>query len=98
MSDPEQRMLEDRALRDAARALFTADIAHVRNQLNTKSLPQRVLGRVGDGAKDVLEQAADTAENNRGTIALLLGAVVLWFARHPLMALFDDKFGSDNDS
>lgn len=98
MSDLDRRMREDRALRDAARALFTADVAHVRNQLNGKSLSQRVIGRVGDGAKDVLEQAADTADNHRGTIALLLGAVALWFARHPLMALFDETFGDNDDN
>lgn len=97
MSDLKRRMLEDRALRDAARALFTADVAHTRNLLSTKSLSQRVLGRVGDGAKDVLEQAADTADNHRGTIAVLLGALVLWFARNPIMALIDNKFGDADD-
>lgn len=98
MNELKSRMLEDRALRDAARALFTADVAHVRNLLNDKSLSRRVMSRVGDGAKDVLEQAADTADNHRGTIAVLLGAVILWFSRHPVMELFDEKFGDKDDA
>lgn len=97
MSDLKQRMQEDRVLRDAAKALFAADMAHARNLLDRRSLSQRFLSRVGDGAKDVLEQAADTAGNHRATIGILLAAVALWFARHPLMALFDEKFGEDND-
>lgn len=89
MTDLKRQMVEDRALRDAARALVSADIAHVRNLLSGKSLTERMMGRVGDGARDALEHAADAADNHRGAIAVLIGAIVLWFARNPLMALFD---------
>ena len=90
MTDLERRMREDRAVRDAAKALVSADIAYVKSSMSAKTIGERVLDSVGEGAKDVVEQAADAAENNRGVFAVLIGAVVLWFARNPIMSLFDD--------
>ncbi|WP_427968334.1 hypothetical protein [Altererythrobacter sp.] len=88
MSDLRQQMREDRAIRNSARALLEADVAQLRQDFTSKSLGERVLGNIGEGAKDVLERAGDTADNNRGVLAALLGAVVLWFARNPILSLF----------
>jgi hypothetical protein len=81
------RFIEDRALRDAARTVFMADLAHARTGLSPKGVATRVGGRIGEGAKDVLEVARVQAEDNRGVIAILIGALVLWFARQPLFEL-----------
>ena len=95
MRDLERRMKEDRALRDAAKALVGADYAHLKADLTGKSFGERVLDNIGEGAMDVLESAADAAENHRGALAALIGAVILWFARTPIMELFSD--GDDSD-
>lgn len=91
MSDPERKMIEDRALRDAALALVQADIAHLRTDLTNKGLGARFIDRVTEGACDVLDEAADVAGNNRGVLLTLLAAVVLWLARNPLISLFGDE-------
>ncbi|MDY7097384.1 MAG: hypothetical protein SXU28_04535 [Pseudomonadota bacterium] len=78
---------EDRALRDAARAVLMADIEHARVTLSGKGVATRVAGRIGDGAKDVLEVAKTQADDNRGIVAALIGALVLWLARVPILQI-----------
>ena len=83
---PDQ-FIEDRALRDAARSVFMADIAHAKTTLSGKGIAKRVTSRVGDGAKDVLAVAKVNADDNRGIIAALLGALILFFAREPILKI-----------
>ena len=91
MSDRlEMQLREDRALRDAALALLKADVAHVRADLTSRGVGARIFDRVGEGAVDVFEEAVSVADNHRGALATLVAAVILWFARHPLMSLFSD--------
>lgn len=78
---------QDRALRDAARDVLRADIEHARATLSGKAIANRVTGRIGDGAKDVLEVAKGHASERQGLIAGLVALVVLWFAREPIAEL-----------
>jgi hypothetical protein len=87
MSPLEEQLREDRALRDAAKAVLLADIEHARTILTPKGVADRVGGRIGDGAKDVFETAKAHADDNRGILAALIGAVLLWIAREPIMEL-----------
>lgn len=102
MKRDEARMREDRALRDASLALVKADVAHMKRTFSTKSLAQRAAGRISEGAVDVFDEAVDVADSNRGVLAALVAAVVIWFARNPIMALFEDTQdslpGEDNPS
>lgn len=91
----ERRLREDRALRNAAWALFEADIAHLRASLAGKSISSRIVDRIGEGASDVLDGAMEVADNNKGVIATLIAAIVLWFARNPLIDLFTDHDGAE---
>ena len=98
MTDELERQLrEDRMLRDAARALVEADVANLRASLAGRSISSRIIDRIGDGAADVLDEAVAAADNNKGVIATLIAAIVLWFARHPIMDLFADGKSSDED-
>ncbi|MFU7528890.1 hypothetical protein [Qipengyuania sp. ASV99] len=87
MSDLERRFIEDRAIRDAARAVLMADITHARASLSAKGVAARIGGRIGDGAKDVFEVAKAHSEDNRGIIAALIGAVLLWLGREPILEI-----------
>lgn len=92
MSDSLERQLkEDRALRNAARALVEADISHVKADFSAKNVGVRFAGRMKEGAIDVYEDAVDIADDNRGVLTTLIAAVVIWFARNPIMSLFDDS-------
>ena len=95
MSKLEQQLREDRLLRDAAKTLFDADLARVKGDLDAKGLGQRALGRAKDGATELLDTAGDKAGSNVGVIALLVGAIALWFARNPILSLFGSEDGED---
>ena len=90
-----ERMLEDRYLRDSAKALVEADFEHVKTDLARKGLLARTFDTVKDGAVDLYEEAVDAAEDNKGALAALVAAVVVWFARNPLLDLFGLGEGDD---
>lgn len=94
----ERQLREDRALRNAARALFEADIAHLRASLAGRSISSRIVDRIGEGASEVLDEAIEVADNNKGVIATLLAAIVLWFARQPILDMFlpREEHGEEN--
>ncbi len=87
------RFIEDRDLRDAARAVLTEDIDRLRETLGEQGIASRVSSgvtttvteRMRAGARDVLAQARAQASDQKGVLALLLGALVLFFARGPIL-------------
>lgn len=99
MSALPRRFVEDRALRDAARAVLDEDIARLRASLGeqgvgsrvTSSIGATVTGRLKAGASDVLDQAKTAAIDNRGVLAVLIGAILLWLMRGPLLALVTEE-------
>lgn len=95
MADRKTRMLEDKYLRDSARALVDADIQHIKADFAAKSLGQRAMDRVAEGAMDLYEEAIDVAEDNKGALAALVAAIVVWFARNPILSAFG--LGSDEE-
>jgi hypothetical protein len=91
------RLAEDKALRDAALALFKADLTMVRADLNERGLGPRIADRVGESTMDMLDDAVDYAEDNKGKVAAGIAAVVLWFARGPILDALGRLIGSDED-
>lgn len=97
------RFVEDRALRDAARAVIEEDISRIRASLGEQGVASRVSssvgssisGRVRAGASDVLEQAKQQASDHRGVLAVLVGAIMLWLMRGPLLALMGGEEEED---
>ncbi|MBX7540776.1 hypothetical protein [Qipengyuania sphaerica] len=97
MSDRKARMLEDKYLRDSARALVDADIEHIKADFAAKGLGERAIDRVTHGAMDLYEEAIDVAEDNKGALAALVAAIVVWFARNPILAAFGFGEPTDDD-
>ena len=89
MSKLEDRLAEDRKLRDAARAVLVADIDHARSSFSAKGVADRVGTRIGDGAVEVFDLAKKKAGSNGGIIAALIGAMILWLGREPLLEAFE---------
>lgn len=93
------RFIEDRALRDAARALLADDLARLRESLSEQGIASRVsssvsttiTGRMRAGARDVLAQARAQASDHKGVLALLIGAIILFLARGPILDWLDDS-------
>jgi len=98
MSELPPRFLEDRRLRDAARAVLAEDIERLQGNFGEQGIASRVSSgvtssistRIKSGARDVLDEAKAQAGDNKGVIAMLVGAIILWFARVPLLAWFEE--------
>lgn len=87
-----EQLLEDRQLRDAARALVEADFNHLRTGLSMKGLGERAVDRIAAGASDVYDEAIEVASDHKGALAAILAALALWLARHPILdALFGES-------
>lgn len=99
-----RRFIEDRALRDAARAVLVDDIERLRANLSQESIASRVSSgvtgtissRIRTGAADVLAQAKAQAGDHKGVLAMLMGAIILWFARGPILDWLDQWAGTDD--
>ncbi|MGB3740345.1 MAG: hypothetical protein WA948_13465 [Pontixanthobacter sp.] len=90
------QLVEDRAMRDAAKGLVKADVAHLKADFKGKSLGSRLSSRASDGAAEVFEEASAIAKDNKGVLAVLIAAISIWFARNPILSLFsDDDAGGD---
>lgn len=92
-----QQLAEDRALRDAALALFKADLRFIRNDLEQRGIGERVADRLGESAKEFVDDAVDYAGDHKSVVAAAGAAVVLWFARAPILHALGELFGSDDD-
>lgn len=97
MSDLASRLAEDKALRDAALQLFKSDIALIRGDLDERSVGARAKERLGDAALGMLDDAIDYAEDNKGWVAAGTAAVVLWFARKPILRWIADLLDGDDE-
>lgn len=97
MNPLEVRLAEDRALRDAALEVFSTDLHFIRQDLRARSVGKRITDRIGDSAMDIVDEAVDYAEANRGRIAAAVAAIVLWVARAPLLNGLSRLFGLEGD-
>ena len=86
MNELKARLNEDLYLRDSAKALLDADIQHLKNDLSRKGIGERMVDRVKEGATDLYEEAVDIAEDNQGALTALIAAIVVWFARNPILS------------
>jgi hypothetical protein len=91
------QLAEDRALRDAALALFKADLRFIRDDLDHRGIGERVADRLGDGAKEFIDDAVDYAGDHKSVVTAAIAAVVLWFARAPILHALGELFDSDDD-
>lgn len=90
MPDPENQLLEDRALRDAARKLVRNDVGFIRESLGARSVPLRLADRLTGGVQDIASEAALAADENRkvlgaGLVVSVLG-LAAWLFRDKLIA------------
>ncbi|MEP0392510.1 MAG: hypothetical protein ABJ205_07395 [Erythrobacter sp.] len=95
MSKIEERLADYRSMRDSSRSVLMAEIEHARTTFSAKGLTSRYLGGVIEGGKDVYEVAKVHTVDNRGIIAILLGALAVWFGREPLLAAMAEDLGEE---
>ncbi|HEY6815845.1 MAG TPA: hypothetical protein VI168_09935 [Croceibacterium sp.] len=95
MSDLARRFAEDKALRDSALQLLKSDLALIRGELDERGVGARAKDRLGEAALGMLDDAIDYADDNKGWVAAGTAAVVLWFARKPILRWLADLLDGD---
>jgi hypothetical protein len=93
MTSLQERLIEDRRLRDAALEVFSTDLRFIREDLRARGVGGRISDRIGDSAMDMVHEAFDYAEANSGRVAAAMAALVLWLARNPLLNGLARMFG-----
>jgi hypothetical protein len=78
------QLAEDRALRDAAKRLFDADVAFIREDLGQRSAGGRVADRAADAALDTADDALNFAREHSTALIAVTAVIVAWFARRPI--------------
>jgi hypothetical protein len=76
----------DRAARNAARSAFDNRLAGIREDLDARGVGGRIADRIGDDAREMMEEAIEIADNSRGIIAGTIAAVALWIFHKPVIA------------
>ena len=51
---------------------------------DARGIGGRVVDRIAGGASEVYEEAMEVAVDNKGVLAAIVGALLLWFAREPI--------------
>ncbi|MFM7405013.1 MAG: hypothetical protein ACKO1N_13200, partial [Erythrobacter sp.] len=105
MTRLDNRFIEDRQLRDAARAVLADDIEHLRASLAEHGVAARVSSgvtatissRIRNGARDAMAQARDQAGEHKGVMALLVGALFLFFSRGIILEWFEELTAAGED-
>lgn len=83
MSRRALQLQEDRALRDAARALVKHDIAHLRGDVQEKGIFARILSSAALGTADIVDEGMELVERHKPAsygVGAILAMIVGWWA------------------
>jgi len=102
VSPLKQRLVEDRAMRNAARANVETDIAIIKGEDGDQDLTGRLLegGKdlartLGDGA---LDMAGDSKGRLGGAVALAVAGLAAWIFRGTIMDVIEGFFAEADDA
>lgn len=87
MSDLKRQLNEDRAIRNAARSIITAQIAQIRQGVSGQRIGEKLADKIGDDAAEFLGKTGKAAQDNRGPLLAFAGVVVAAVAWKPLVDL-----------
>ncbi len=85
MNAAERQLIEDRAVRDAAREVVTARLARLRGDLAQRSVASRLGDEALGRARQAGTQALDVARDYRWILAGTGVAVAAWMFQAPLL-------------
>jgi hypothetical protein len=97
-TSPKERMEEDKALRDAAKSLFEADVDFIKRDVEDGSLGKRIALRARDGALEMADEAAEYTERNPVTVAAGAAAAVLLVFHRPILSLGRRLIGGTSEN
>lgn len=89
MSEAERRLLDDRATRNAARAVFDGGLDQIREDLAARSIGGRIADQATGEVKAALAEGLAVAKESKGIVAGTVLALLAWFFRGPLLDALD---------
>ena len=97
MSMAEQQLLAARSARDTARAALDLRTAHVKDDVEARGIGGRVADRLGEEAREGLDQAIEVAGDSKLLVGAIAGGLALWFLRHPIIAWIEERIDELQD-
>ena len=98
MSKPSlQRLVEYRALRDAAWAMVRADVDTLKAELSAHGIGERLKDKAAEEAEAAWDNALDVATEHKGIVAGTLFALAAWLLRGPIGDALSALFSRDDD-
>lgn len=94
----EDRFIEDRQIRNEARAVFDAELQQVKADLKARSIPGRVVDSAKHEASEAIATGLEVANESKGIIAAIAAAIGLWVFRAPLLGWFGSLGSGDKQS
>ena len=85
MTEAEKALVEDRALRDGAKAVFDDRLAGIRGALGAKGIVPRAKDEAVDRGRAAASEAAEIASEYRWVVVSTGLAVLAWLLRTPLL-------------
>jgi hypothetical protein len=102
MSPLKQRLAEDRAMRDAARANVEVDLAVLKGEGSDQSTTERLFDGAKDLARTLEDGAMDMAGDSRGklggVLALGIAGVAAWIFRKPILDAVEGFFDETEEA
>lgn len=102
MSPRKLRLLEDKALRDAAKLNVTTDVAIIKADAEAQGPAARVTEAAADYLRILGEGAIDVAKENKGQlaggIALAAAGVAAWLYRDTILEVIDGFLAGQEES
>lgn len=93
MTDPIEQFRADRDNRHAARGVFDAGVAQVKDDLAARGIGGRIADKAQDEALSALDEAVAVAKDSKGIIAGTIAALALWTFRAPLLSAAQGLWG-----
>lgn len=97
MTNRMDQLKDDRAIRDTARGLFQANIEHLRGLIEVNANRDRLAQRATDEIRELTNDAGQAAAKNKGAIAFIAAAIVLWFSRDGIASLINRSDNSGDN-
>jgi hypothetical protein len=89
VSPLKQRLVEDRAMRDAARAIVETDLAIIKGEGSERGVAERLIDGGRDLARTLGDGAMDMAGDDRGklggAVAIGIAGIAAWLFRGTIM-------------
>ena len=99
MSKPShQRLVEYRALRDAAWSMVRVDVDTLKAELSAHGIGERLKDKAAEEAEAAWDNARDVATEHKGIVAGTLFALAAWLLRGPIGDALSALFGRDDDN